>query len=440
MRVTLIAAPILAVSLLRICGTSDAPEKESAAKASAETTAKAAVAAQARIGGNVAAAGDHSIELKLFEHGDLEAAVWSADGKALTGAEAKLAADVAVAGGGRKRVDLAWDAPRARFVGKVDGKLEAKPVDLSLDVSGKTHKATLAEVALLVGPEHGGTLVAAGTYGAEVLVHPDGEVRAFVKDSAGAEVRGEAGVDVDADLKTSLGATENIKLAFDAPRASFVGKAKAKLGAGPLAVRVSGKAGAKAGGLANVALVAQAAHGGRVVVAGDYSVEIVAEPGGLIAAYVFDASGKAVANADFDLKLNIGADAAHAVHLKFDAPSASFKGKLSADLDLAVEPIRVDLRAAGRAFVGAVGSAKANLNARADLKARADANAKLKIKAPTVQAKAGLDKSVSASAKAKIEPPKVNVSASRAASASAGTGASAKAGAKAGFSFGAGTK
>jgi hypothetical protein len=148
-----------------------------------------------------------------------------------------------------------------------------------------------------------------------------------------------------------------------------------------------------------------------------------------------------------NLKLDAGLRGGAAVDLKWDPPSLSYVGTAAADANLALQPIRLSLNAAGKAFVGAVASldaeakahANANLKAKldSDLDAKVDANAKLGAGAKAkVDAAAKADLSKAATGSVKVTPPKVDVSAG----AKAGTGAKAGAGAKAGGGAKAGIK
>jgi hypothetical protein len=201
-----------------------------------------------------------------------------------------------------------------------------------------------------------------------------------------------------------------------------------KIAAGPAEIVVDGAAVAK---LPKLALRAEASHGGRMIVAGDYSVELVAK-GDLVNVFVFDASGAALAKADLDLAMRVGTGAF--VKLSWDAPSFSYKANVDGKLDFALAPITVAIKADANALA-AVGASIPSVDAKAELDthaiakvdAKASANAKAKVdakanaKAPTVQANA------------QVKPVTVNKSAS----ASAGTtGGGAGASANAGFSFG----
>ncbi len=453
MRLLLISLSLLSAGYLRVCKgeESAAPAGSAAAEATLAASGTASATAKApapRIGGSVVAVGDFNVEVLVHHAGQVEALVSDASGKLVTDG-----VKLAVTAGAGEKVELQFAAPRARFQGKAKGELASGPVDVSLEVGGKALTGKLAAAVAVPEPKFGGQVLAAGAYSAELFVRPSGEVRAFVRDSAQADVKG--GIDCKAKLKTAAGASEDVALSFDAPSASFVGRAKAgvELAPGPIDFSVSAGAGAQAaiGGLERVALSIDASHGGQLVAVGDFSVELVVN-GKEVTAFVFDASGKAHAAGDLDLKLDIGANAGTALALKWDAPSLSYKGKLDADLDLNVQPIRVSIAAGGKAFVGAVASLKAaadvnaKLVASANLAADAKADVDAKLKVPDVKAK--VDANLTKAASVKVTPPKVDVNVSKSASlgATAGggtktsTGAKAGGGAKASAGFSLGTK
>jgi hypothetical protein len=315
----------------------------------------------------------------------------------------------------------------------------------SLGLEPKLVDLLLAQV-FSIQPKSAWLPIAAGAFSAEVLAGTNGELRAFVKDSAGAEVKGDAAASFKAIVSAKGGAREEIALAFDAPRACFAGKVKAgvELAPGPLELLVDAKVGAGIGRLESIGLSVEASHGGQLVAVGDYSVELVAK-GPKISAFVFDGSGNAPAAGDLDLKLDLGAGAGTKLALTWDAPSLSYMGTAAANVNLALQPIRVSLVASGKQFVGAVTSlsaaAKASGNLKANFDVAGDASAKLGAGTKLgVSANAKLDEAAklsaakAASASVKIAAPKVNVTTSKSASAKA-SGGSAKA--SAGFSFGA---
>lgn len=421
---------VVLIGLLSVGATGCGKSKASAAeppKAEEKAAEPVGVSANARIGGNVADVGDHKVEVLLHRHGRVEALVAGPDGKLIEGADAaKLEATVPVEGGAKEHVALKWDKARGRYIGHAKGgaKLAPGEVELKLETGGKTATGKLADAAVLVGPEFGGTLLAAGKYGTEVRVGADGDVEAHVRNAAGVELKGDAGLDVKANLHAEGGKTVVVALAWDPVRAAFVGKAQAGLALlpGPIELTVDGKADGKATGrLEAVALAGVAAHGGRIVVVGDYSLELVAE-GGALYAYAMDLRGKAYAKGDLDLKLNIEG---RPIVLVWSAANLRFEGKLAAKIDLDVAPIDVNLSANGRAFVG--GRMRADAALAADARANANLNAKLDAKADA-KALAGARVEVRAP-KVEITPPKVDLKVEKSASFSAGAGGGAKAGA-----------
>jgi hypothetical protein len=458
MRTIIIAAGLLGSSLFRFCDDSNKqpqPQAATSAQVSGATqaTAQGAINAKAQgslqgasvpsLGGSVLAIGAHRAEIAIYRQGAVEGQVTLASGAPLgEPAKAKLFVTVNAEGDARQRVQLRWDSTRERFVGRAaaKAKLVAGPVDIELTVDGKLDKAALANAALLGAPEFGGTVLTAGNYTVELAAKTAGEVEAHVKNAAGANLDGSADLKLKASLSANAGAAREIALNWEGPRAAFTGRAEAgvQLAPGPVAIQLTVGGATHFGGLARLSLAGAASHGGRVLVAGDYSIEL-AQKDGFLLAYVMDASGAAHAAGDLDLGLRIGADAAGLTRLTWDAPSASYKAKLAANLDLAAQPVRLELKAGGRSFIGAYGNLDAAANAKLDAKAKAEAavkgDANLAVKAPQLKAKAGLDKQASAQASLKAAAPKVNVTAPKI-NTSVGKSGSASGSARAGFSFG----
>ena len=379
MKTTFVVIGTALLSMLSACANKDestttqsatpAPESPNAAQGGA----KANAAVEAQIGGQLVAVGVHQVELKLFRDGYAEALIFDAQGKAIAKPEtAKLTAHAVAKGDAKKDIALAWQPPMARFAadGRAGAELEAKPVDVELAFEGgKSARGTLEGAVLLVGPELGGTLVVAGEHGIEIVAYADGKVDALVHDRAGVRVSGDANAKLEVELTGVDGKLHAMALAWNEARACFTGKADAgmKLAAGPAKIGLAGKASVK---LPNLALRAKAEHKGRVVVAGDYSVELVAD-GNTLIAYAFDASAKAHAKGDLDLDVRLGTGAF--VKLAWDAPSLSYRAKIEGDFDLEVQPIVVSLKAEGKAHVGAAFKADAKLDAKANAKCKAEA-------------------------------------------------------------------
>ncbi len=101
---------------------------------------------------------------------------------------------------------------------------------------------------------------------------------------------------------------------------------------------------------------AEARVGGQVVMVGAHAVELKIYGRGLVEAWVFDASGKLVADEKTKLSLRPASGGA-AVECSFDAPSMRLIGRAAADAKIPSGPVEVELSLAGGA------SAKATLEA-----------------------------------------------------------------------------
>jgi hypothetical protein len=473
MRTILIAASLLSSGFLRFCD--NAGDKATAPVAQMEPSKPSAhadgkgvvqgdVKAGARadvnaagvpsIGGSLVAIGAHRAEIALHQKGLVEGRVTLASGAAVPDpAKVKLVVTATGEGNARERVELKWNEVEQRFVGRARAKTEltSGPVDVELTIDDKTAQAKLAAAAVLGAPEFGGAVMAAGDYAVELLARPAGDVEAHVKNAAGATLDGSADIGVTAKLQAGGSGARDIALKWDPARAAFTGRADAGVELTPGRAEIHLQAGGPAhvGGLAQLTLAGVASHGGRVVVAGDYSVELVHKDG-LLLAYVMDASGKAHAAGDLNLSLGLGAAAG--TRLKWDPPSASYKANVAAGFNLAAHPVRVEIKVGGRSHVGAFGrlnaaaKAKADLNAKADVEGRANANANananLAAKPPQVKAKADLNQGANAQAGVKAALPKVNVTAPKVnvtapkVNTSATKSGAASGSARAGFSFG----
>jgi hypothetical protein len=434
---------------LSACQSKDASPAAAASGSAAERVSAGAspegspkiAAGQPRVGGSVAVVGEHSVEFKLHRSGAIEALVTNAAGE-LVSDGATLSMTTALEGGGREEAKLAFAKPHGRFEGRCQGKIAPGRVDIGLDAKGKAQKGVFENAVVLRGPELGGSVLVAGSHSAEVFAKPSGEVYGFVSDRTGVAVEGDGNLDVTARVRTAAGATEDVSLVFEPPRGCFVGKAKAELAAGPIELGIAPKGAASLhlGRLEKMSLMAEASHGGEVLVAGDFSAELVldAKTKSLLA-FVADASGKASTDANLDVTVSFGADTGKNVSLKWDAKRLCYRGDLSAEAGLDARPIRVEIGAAGAAFVGAAASLRSVVDARLKAAAKLDADAAVGAAAKldaNAKGKANVKANVAApavSAKVAIVAPKVNVDEKASAGAKAGAkaGGGAKANAKA---------
>lgn len=332
----------------------------------------------------------------------------------------------------------------AEVAGKTAAKADADAevaADANADADVKA--AADAEVAAdaELEPQIGGTIVAAGDYNVEILAFVDGHIEAVVLDAEGELVADMSKLVVVATLAAEGEAKAKVDLAWDAELSRFVGKVEAgvQLVPGPVEIAVKAEGEANVGVLAELGLAVQASHGGQVMMAGAYSLEVVAR-GGIVHVYAFDVAGQAHAKGDLDL--NVALDGGAKLDLKWDPPSASYKAEVEGDLDLEAKPIVVEVRAEGKTTIAAV----ASFHAAASVAAGGAIDARAEVRPPTAKGEIDASAGGGASAKgsAKVETKK-SASASGKASAQtkgktsgggvkAGIGAKAKA--KAGISFG----
>jgi len=296
-----------------------------------------------------------------------------------------------------------------------NGKAEAK-ADVAAKADANADAA--ADVAADIQPRIGGTIVVVGEYRVEILAFVRGRIEAVIMDAKGELVADPGKLVLAAKLAAKGDAKADVALKWDAELARFVGQVEGdvEIVPGPVEIELTVDGKASTGALAEIALAAEASHGGQVLVAGAYSLELVAEAGA-VHAYAFDASGKAHAAGDLDIDLDVGAGGE--LDLKWDPPSASYHAKLEGGLDLAAKPLVIRVAAGGKVAVAAVHSfqASAKLAAAGKLDARAE------VRPPKVTAKADANARAGASAKSNV---KVETKKSASASAKAGAKAGGK--------------
>ena len=219
----------------------------------------AALLPEPRIGGHLLTAGAFSAEVLVSPSGEVRALVADASGAEVTGAiDAKLSLTVSTKAGARETIALAFDAPRACFAGKANAGIDLGPGPLEFLVDAKVGggMGRLESIGLSVAASHGGHVVAVGDFSVE-LVAKGQTISAFVTDASG-----NAHLGGDLDLKLLVGAGEGSELAlkWDAPSASYAGKAAANIDLGLEPIRVALVASGKAfvGGVASLKAAAKA--------------------------------------------------------------------------------------------------------------------------------------------------------------------------------------
>jgi hypothetical protein len=373
--------------------TGSATAVSSGAAAASGATQVPTAAGEARMGGQVVAVGAHSVELKLYDRGLVEAWVFDASGKLVADAQTKLSLRSPT---GAAKVECAFDATSSRLVGRArrEARFTGGPIEVELSLAGgASAKATLEAPVLLSGPRMSGALVVAGKYSVEIAMDADGKIQALLRDAAGDLVDGKQKLELKVGEVT-------VALAWDGA-AKFVGRAEAGVGfaAGPVSILIDGSVAAK---LPRLAIRAEAKHEGRLVAVGGYTLELVAEAGALIA-YVFDAKGAAHAAGDLDISIQIGG-ADGVLKLAWDAPSLAYKVAFAGDIEAEITAV---VKAGGEVSVGispptVKARADVDLDAEADIDAKADAKVDAKLPAPKAKAGAGASTG-NGKAKAKAE-------------------------------------
>lgn len=302
-------------------------------------------------------------------------------------------------------------AASAEGAGKARAKADVE-ADAKADVEADVDALAAADAEL--EPQIGGTIVAAGDYRVEILAFVDGRIEAVVMDARGALVADMSKLALVVTLAAEGEAKAKVDLAWNAELARFVGKVEAgvELVPGPVEVAVAVDGKASTGMLAELGLAVGASHGGQVMMAGAYSLEVVADAG-FVHVYVFDAAGKAHAAGDLDLDLDLGAGAD--LDLKWDPPSASYRAEVKGDLELEARPVVVKVRAGGELATAAV----ASFHASAGGAARGELDAHAELEPPSVKVDAKAKAGAKGSAKAES---KSSASASGKASAKLGGG------------------
>lgn len=267
----------------------------------------------------------------------------------------------------------------------VDAKTDAK-VDAKADANIDAKVDALADIA----PRIGGTIVAVADYRVEILAYVSGRIEALVMDTKGELVADPGKLALACSFAAKGDARTEVDLKWDAELARFAGQVAAgvELVPGPVELELAVDGKASTGALAELALAAEASHGGQILVAGDYSIELVADAG-VLHAYAFDARGKAHAAGDLDVDVDIGGGSK--LELVWDPPSASYTAALAADLELAAKPVIVQVKVGADVAIAAVQSfsAKAKVAAASELDAAGKLDAHADAHAPKVSAKAG---------------------------------------------------
>ncbi|MCB9604126.1 MAG: hypothetical protein H6720_27705, partial [Sandaracinus sp.] len=348
--------------LLALAGFGCGGGEEAAAElnqAAADLSAAVANAAPAtannftgRIGGQVAVAGGFAVEVLPIRDGSVQAVIMDGSGAVVSNIP-EITVQVQTAAGGTAPVTLRFDAALQRYVGALPEGSAIAPstsVAVSFSKDGQEVSANVAKMASAPAvASHGGTVVVVGEMSAEVVAKPD-QVIAWVEGPDGQVSGGDAEVTVMVPVVDAPPAP--VTLVWSAEFAAYVGTPTVAVAPGPITFTVEQNDTTYRTSVASVPVVRPPSHEGTVVVAGDYSVEVVPDDGGQLKAYVVDVGGAPV-TADATVNVTVGADHTP-VTLTWDAAANCYVGAVEPTIDVAAAPIAVAVVHRGRRVRGGV--------------------------------------------------------------------------------------
>ena len=175
-------------------------------------------------GGVVLAVGNYSSELLAKSDGTVVAYLNGPQGAVTADAGLQFVATVPGAGGTPSPVTMSYDAGQSCWVGRVAAGVQVAPgpLEVSVTTGGATAQGRFEALAPMPPAEHGGTVVATGLFGVEVVPGANGEIEAYVKDSQGAASAPDG---LELSVNVHVGdRREPVVLAWSAPRRRFVGR------------------------------------------------------------------------------------------------------------------------------------------------------------------------------------------------------------------------
>lgn len=296
--------------------------------------------------------GELWVELFVARDGRVEGIVSESERSQLTSG-VTLTVTLAAADQPPQRIPLRFDAAQQRFLGQSRGgvTLESGRAQVELSVNDVARVGELLVVAN-EPPALGGYLLAAEDTSVEVVAKASGELLARAHDAAGVALTGDA-----AQLGVTLRGVDakrvSATLHWDAERGLFTALAPAPLSFGWLELEVRRGERSSRGRRAEIALLPEAAHGGRLLAAGLYSTELVTRKQQLCA-YVYNAFGKPYPAPHLQLMVALGPPQRYRVsQLVWDAAAAGYCSVLAAKGVSARDALRVSLSAGARTFFGA---------------------------------------------------------------------------------------
>jgi len=305
-----------------------------------------------RMGGTVIPTSDEELFVEVIPHvdGKVTAIVMDADGELLEG-DGTVQVQVAGDDGAPRPVTLRWDAVAQAYVGRAEEgvELDAGPMAISVSRSGQPPAVGQVDVvATAPAPAHGGRVVVAGEYAAELVPRTDGTIHAYVD---GPNVGPGSPTAVQVEVQGTDGAPHPVLLSYDPSERHYVGRLSAdvELAPGPMGFTVMADGGPRRTRVRRVVALGPA-HGGDVVVAGDYAVEVVPHEDGTIDAWVV---GEEPVEEGAEVVVTVGRER-RPVTLVWSAEVGHFVGAVPEPVRIARAPIGVTVVHRGHRHVGAV--------------------------------------------------------------------------------------
>lgn len=307
-----------------------------------------------RIGGRIATMSSAGIAVEVLpvRDGTVQAVVLDGSGNVVSDIP-EITVQVQTVAGGTAPITLRFDAALQRYVGSLpEGAAMAPSTSVAVSFSKDGQQLTANVDKMASAPavaSHGGTIVVVGEMSAEVVAKPN-EVIAWVDGPDGAVTGADAEITVMVPVVDAPPAP--VTLTWDAEFAAYVGRPTVAVAPGPITFTVSQNDVEYRASVASVPVITPPAHEGTIVVAGDYSVEVVPEEGGQLKAYVVDVQGSPV-TAGATVNVNVGVEQTP-VTLVWDASANAYVGAVDATIDVAAAPIAVAVVHRGRRVRGGV--------------------------------------------------------------------------------------
>lgn len=305
-----------------------------------------------RYGGTVVPVGNQTVEVIPMSDGQVVAYLNDPSGNPVTTpGDVQLAVKL----GSSQPLTLAWQETDLRFSASVTNvQLTPGPVEVTLTQAGQTQTGSIAMVPVVPPPAHGGVVLAVGTYSSEIITNANGSIVAYLNGPEGAAVL-DPQVQVVANVQAAGGAAAPVSLTFDPAQQCWVGQVGAgvAIAPGPVQVAVTTAGATAEGRFEAVAPLPQPEHGGTVVAAGGFGVEVVPAANGEVEAFLKDSAGAAAPPDGMEVTVNFqSGPRPEPVVLVWNAGRGRFVGRVRAGVRIQSAPAEVVLIHRGRRLRG----------------------------------------------------------------------------------------